>query len=244
MYILIIQKLEIKMAYRHNDTLHKHKKRETRLRKIAFFTSTVMLVIVMVIAVDWLLTRLSNSNTVVSRENTTSVQSANVSVYRTEYFQFQAPEEWVLVSSESTNKKFVYVKNNGALIVSRFVVYVDRAARDREADFKITNVLPVEKGVLNNFANMGKVSDHCNESWPKDLQLRNPARITHENVSFVCSPDSQQYNVAIGEAKGDEEIEVTSTDGENFTLTMIYSDLTAYPNPGDIYNIVTSFNIL
>jgi hypothetical protein len=232
------------MAYRHNDTLHKHKKRETRFRKLAFFTSTIAIILFLVISIDWVLSKLSNSNTVVSRENTTSVQSANVSVYRTEYFQFQAPEEWVLVSSESTDKKFVYVKNNGSLIVSRLVIYVDRPNRDREADFKITNVLPVEKGVLNNFDNIGKVSDHCSESWPKEIIGRNPARITHENVSFVCSPDSQQYNVVIGEADGDEEIELTSTDGETFTLTMVYSDLTAYPNPGDVYNIVSSFNIL
>lgn len=232
------------MAYRHNDTLHKHKKRETRFRKIAFFTTTLVGIIVMVIAVDWVLSQLSSSNTVVSRENTTSVQAANISVYRTEYFQFQAPEDWVLVSSESTDKKFVYVKNSGPLIVSRFVVYVDRLARDREADFKITNVLPVEKGVLNNFDNIGKVSGHCSESWPKEIIGRDPARITHENISFVCSPDSQQYNVVIGEADGDEEIELTSTDGENFSLTMVYSDLTAYPNPGDIYNIVSSFNTL
>ena len=231
------------MAYRHNDTLHKHKKRETRFRKIAFFTSSIAIIAVSVISIDWVLSQLSNSNTVVSRENTTSVQSANVSVYRTEYFQFQAPEDWVLVSSESTDKKFVYVKNNGALIVHRLVVYIDRPARDREADFKITNVLPVEKGVLNNFDNIGTVSSHCNDSWPKELQ-RNPSRITHANVSFVCSPDAQQYNVVIGESGEDEEIEVTSTNGETFTMTMIYSDLTAYPNPGDIYNIVSSFSTL
>jgi hypothetical protein len=137
----------------------------------------------------------------------------------------------------------VYVKNNGSLIVSKFVVYVDRPIRNREADFKITNVLPVEKGVLNSFNNIGTVSSHCNDSWPEDLQ-RNPSRITHENVSFVCSPDAKQFNVTIGEYGGDEEIEATLTDGRQITLTMIYSDLTAYPNPGDIYNIVTSFSTL
>lgn len=231
------------MAYRHNDTLHKHKKRETRFRRVAFIVTTFAVMAVTVISVDWVLAQLSNSNTVVSRENTTSVQSANVSVYRTEYFQFQAPEDWVLVSSESTDTKFVYVKNNGPLIVHRFVVYVNRELRNREADFKITNVLPLEKGVLNNFSNIGTVSNHCEESWPKDL-MRNPSRITHSDVSFVCSPDSQQYNVVIGEVNEDEEMEFTSSEGETYTLTMIYSDLTAYPNPGDIYNIISSFNTL
>lgn len=232
------------MAYRHKDTLHKHQKKEKKVRVVAFAFTAIVLIAVLVISVDWLLTQFSDSNTVVSRENITSVQSANVSVYRSEYFQFQAPEDWVFVSSQSTDKKFVYVKNSGKLIVSKFVVYIDRPETDREADFKTTKVLPVEKGVLNNFANVGVVSSHCNESWPADSLSGDPARITHENVSFVCTPDSTQYNVVIGEIDGDEDIEVDLTNGDKITLTMSYSDLTAYPNPGDIYNIISSFNTL
>lgn len=232
------------MAYRHNDTLHKHKKRETILRKVAFFTSALAVIIILVVTVDWVLKQFSGSNTVVSRENTTSVQSANVSVYRTEFFQFQAPNDWVSVSSESTDKKFIYVKNSGSLIKSKFAVYIDRPAGDREADFNVTKVLPLSKGVLNSFDNIGQVSDHCKEGWPKDLITGNPSRITYDNVSFVCTPDGKQFNVVVGEIGGDEAIEVELANGKKITLTIVYSDLTAYPTPGDIYNIVSSFNTL
>lgn len=231
------------MAYRHNDTLHRHKIRAHRLKKTAYIATALVSFAVLVIGVDWLLGQLSNSNTIVSKENTTSVQSANVSVYRTEYFQFQAPEEWVAISSESTDKKFVYVKNSGSLITQKLEIFVDRPATLSEADFKVTNVLPVETSDLGNFINIGEVSSHCSESWPPELQ-RNPSRITHNTVSFVCSPDSKQYNIVVGEYDADEEISATLSDGRDISVTILYSDLTAYPSPGDIYNIISSFNTL
>jgi hypothetical protein len=232
-----------KMAYRHNDTLHRHKVRANRLKKAAIITTSIVSVMVAVIGIDWLLGQLSNSNTIVSSENTSSVQSVNISVYRTQYFQFQASEDWVAVASETTDKKYVYVKNNGKLITQKLEIYIDRPASIREADFKVTNVLPVELGELGSFINIGEVSSHCDDSWPADLQ-RNPSRITHNTVSFVCSPSSKQYNVVVGEYDNDEEISATLSDGSNITVTILYSDLTAYPGPGDIYNIVSSFNTL
>lgn len=231
------------MAYRHNDALHKHKVRANKTKKAAIIVTSIVSIFVLVVAVDWFFGQLSSSNTVVSRENTTSVQSVNVSVYRTEYYQFQAPEDWVAVYTESTDKKFVYVKNKGTLITQKLVVYVNRPATLREADFKVTNVLPVEMGELGNFINIGEVSSHCSDSWPKDL-MRNPSRIEHESVSFICSPDSKQYNVVIGEYNADEEVSSVLSNGNDVSFTIVYSDLTAYPSPGDIYNIVSSFSTL
>ena len=205
--------------------------------------SSFVFLLLLVITVDWVLKQMSNANTIVSTENTTSVQAVNTEVYRTEYFQFQAPDEWVAVASQTTDKTFVYVKNNGSLITQRLVVYVDRPPAHREADLKITHVLPVELGSLGSFLNIGEVSSHCDDSWPPDL-MRNPSRITHETVSFVCAPSSKQYNVVVGEYNGDENISSTLDDGREVSLTIIYSDLTAYPSTGDIYNIVSSFTIL
>jgi len=228
------------MAYRHNDTLHKHKVRAHKLKKLAYISTALVSIVVLAITIDWILGQLSTSNTVVSRENTTSVQSANISVYRTEYYQFQAPNEWVVVAGESTDTKYVYVKNNGSLITQKLEIYINRPARIYDADFKITHVLPVEVGELGNFINIGEVSDHCDNSWPEGLQ-QNPSRITHKDVNFVCSINSKEYNVVVGEYGGDEEISSKLNDGREVTVTIIYSDLTAYPRPGDIYNIISSF---
>lgn len=231
------------MSYRHNDILYKHKVRANRLKKSAFVITGIASIFVLVVAVDWVLGQLSNSNTVVSKENLTSVQSVNVSVYRTEFFQFQASEAWIAVAGETTNDKYVYVKNNGNLITQKFTVYVNRPEKSKEADLKITNVLPVEMGSLGNFINIGEISKHCSEVWPANSP-RDPSRVEQNFVSFVCSPDSEQYNVVVGEYNDDEDISSTLSNGEAVSYTIIYSDLTAYPGAGEMYNIITSFSAL
>lgn len=231
------------MPYRHNDNLHRHKAREQRFRRVTFFFVMAVSIITVVIGVDWVIGRLSNSNTVVSRENNTSVQSANVSVYRTEYFQFQAPESWVAVASETTSNKFVYVKNTGNLVTQKFTVFVNRPETNREADYNLTRVVPISIGAKGEFERVGDVSTHCDESFPKDGN-RDPRRIVHDGISFVCNPDSQQYNIVVGLFEGTEQITATLHNGKEVKLFLVYSDLTAYPSSGDIYNIIESFSTL
>ncbi len=230
------------MAYRHNDALHKHQKRASRLRIVAVVFSLLFLVGVAVVSFDWIRNQISNSETVVSSENSKVVQSANVSVHRTEFFQFQAPEPWIEIANETPNR-FEYVKNNGNLITQKLTVIVDRPETNREADFKLTRVLPIDIDDLGNFNPANSVSEHCNDSWPEGLK-RNPSRIDHDNVSFVCAPSSQQYNVVVGVNGGSDTINVVREDGSEFNLFVVFSDLTAYPSAGDIYNIVSSFRTL
>lgn len=231
------------MAYRHNDTLHKHQVRAKRLRKVAFAFSTIVAIALVVVFVDWAIGQLSTSNTVVSRENKTSVQSANVSVYRTEFFQFQAPESWVAVSSETTASRFVYVKNSGNLVTQKFTVIVNRPETNREADFNLTRAIPIHIGEKGEFQRTGDVSTHCNDSFPKDGN-RDPRRIVHDDISFVCNPDSQQYNINVGIKGGSDQISATLKNGKEINLFLVYGDLTAYPSTGDLYKIIESFSVL
>lgn len=232
------------MAYQHHVNTHHRFKRAKRVRLVAVFASIITIVSVGIVGSDWLIAKLNANDTYVSKENVTSVQSANVSVYRSEYFQFQAPDSWVAVAAQSSEKKFVYVKNKGALVTQRLVVYIDRPLTDTERDVAITNVLPVEVTEAGGFANIGEVSAQCRDGWPDEEVKGNPMRITFEKVSFVCNPGSQEYNVVVGEYDGDELIEATLDDGRKVGITIVFSDLTAYPGPGDLYNIITSFSIL
>lgn len=231
------------MAYHHNSAFYKNKTRVRKFNKIALITLSALLIASVIIGYDWIRNQMSNTNTIVSRENNTSVQSANVSVYRTEYFQFQASEQWVALASQTTDKRFTFVKKNRSLVSSRIVVYVDRPAAELDSDYKITNVLPVEIGPNNDLVNIGEVSNHCSTSWPEGL-LKNPTRITHKEVSFVCAPDSNQYNVVVGGRGDTEQLRMKRNDGSEATYLIIYSDLTAYPGTGDIYEVISSFQAL
>ena len=229
------------MAYRHNDSFHRHNVVAHRVRKVTFFVVLIALVAAAAIGIDFAIGELSTNNSVVSRETTTSVQSANVSVYRTEHFQFQAPNDWVLVSSESREDKFVYVKNSGSgLINQRIVVYIDRPV-DKRVEHNIGFLYEVEVNSLGDIIPLGGVSEHCDTSWPKDLR-RNPDRILHEGVVMECTPNTQEYNVIVGKSNGSDRINLGLDEEKIFTI--VFSDLTAYPTSGDLPNIVSSFRAL
>jgi len=232
------------MAYSHNARVHHKHRKARRVGTAALVVVFGLATGVGVIGLDWFRNQRSESNTVVSTENTTAVQSVNVSVYRSEYFQFQASEEWRSVASESSEDKFVYVKNDDFLITQRLVVYVNRPDSLRNADMKITNVAPVVvRGNRITPIAPKYVSEHCAESWPEGT-LRDPARITHDNVSFVCAPDANQYNIAIGEDGGSDAIPFIMSDGREINITMVYSDLTAYPGSGDLFQLLKGFEVL
>jgi hypothetical protein len=229
-------------AYKHTVNNYNRRKRAVKVRRVAVILTGLTALVSIAIGIDWFLNSISNKDTIVTKENTSSVQSASVSVYRTQYFQFQAPEEWVFISSQSTDKKFVYMKKDDALVTQRFTVYVDRPKAEQEVDIPLTNVLPVERADEGRLK-AGVVSTHCSDV-PTDKSLGPNQRVVHEGVSFICSRDSKQYNVIIGELEEDEVLDFVTPTNSAFTLTMIYSDLTAYPNAGDIYNIISTFEVL
>ena len=230
------------MAYKHNDALHKHQVRARRLRKFAIVFVVVVSVGGVFIAFDWLRNQITNTETVVSSENTKSVQAANISVYRTEYFQFQAPDDWVAVAQQDQEKVYTYLKKSASSVDQRIVFYVD-LPETTSVSQNIAKLLPVEISEAGDFIPIDTISEHCDTSWPEDL-ARNPGRIVHKGITMECTPNTQEYNVILGAFGKSDRIEVKRSTGEAMTLTVVYSDLTAYPTPGDLFNILTSLKIL
>jgi hypothetical protein len=230
------------VPYRHNINTHKRTDRAHKIRRAALLITAVLILVGGYITIDWILSSIRSSHSTVTTATTTSVRSASVSSYRTNYFQFQAPDDWVFVSSQSNEKKFVYFKKDGERVTQRFIVYVDRPLANREADMPLTNVLPVIK-VTDNSLEAKQVSDHCIKVATLEKNGPND-RIVMDGASFICSRSSQQYNVVISEYEGDEQLNFNSDRNGEYSLSMIYSDLTAYPSPGDLYNIVSTFETL
>ncbi len=215
-----------------------------RLKWLSFLIIILVGISGAVIGVDWTLNKLSTSNTVISTENTTSVQSASISLYRTPYFQFQAPDDWVAVAAQTSEKRFVFVKDDDKnSITQQITVMIDRPYSMNEADMSLTNTIAVNINNSGGFSDISEVSRHCKESWPPGA-TRNPTRITHADVSFVCSPDSYAYNVVVGSYGGSEILEMTRLDGNALKITIIFSNLTAYPGSGDLQSILSSFSVL
>lgn len=231
------------MAYQYGESFSKQKTRAKKIRAVLATFVILLILGAVAIAVDWMLSKNNSSSTVTSNVSITSVQSVNTSVYKTAFFQFEATDAWELVDSESSEHKFVYVKYTGTLVTQKFEIIINRPKINREADFDITRVVPVQVSEEGNFVRKGEISGHCNDSFPKDAN-RDPRRITHNSVSLVCSPDSQQYDVVFGEENGSEDIALTTSGGEEISFFAVYSDLTAYPSSGELYDIISSLTVL
>ncbi len=228
--------------YRHNKHNFKKKKRAYRLRSFALGFSAIVVVAVVGIVIDRVLNELRTPDQNITQVTRSSVQSASVSVNRTDYFQFRAPDGWVFVLNKSTDNKFVYFKKDGPLVTERLIVFLNRGALDYEADMPFTHVLPVEI-TGSKLKQVGNVSNHCGDDWPVN-EVKPNARIEVERVQFFCHRDSKQYNVIAGELYGNEVLDFGNASSKEVDMTIVYSNLTAYQGPGDMYNIIETFEAL
>ncbi len=232
------------MAYHHSDNVHRHKKWEKRVRLTAYTFTALTLIVGVIAGVDYVINALRHSDTVVTTTVTSSVRAANINLLRTKYFQFQASDDWIQATNFTDANKTVFYKKHKTLVTERLIVFRGRKALNQEADMPFTYVLPVNivaKGTK--LQSVGKISEHCGNNWPDTIK-NSEGRVVVDGVSIFCNKSSKQYNVVIGILGGDEELQFNTTLNEDKTLTMVYSNLTAYPTAGDIYDIINSFEAL
>jgi hypothetical protein len=226
------------MAYRHNDTLHKHKVREKKVRKFVFFTVFLAFIISAIIAGDYLWGRLTNKS-VVSNISTSTVQSATVNIFRTPYYQFQADDSWSeVVDDEEEDTKYVYRSMNGPLVEHQLTVYVNDPNTKKYA---ATRVLPVEL-LKGRFKQVAELGSHCNSDVPEGQRL-DELVLTYNQVTFNCNLDSNVFRVFVGVIGGTNEIEAIRPDGKTAVYTIIYDDLRYLPNGSQIDSIIETFQI-
>ena len=228
-------------VYKHKTNTYHKKTRAVKVRKISILVSLVIVIGGLVVAADWARGQFSNTGSYVTKQTTSSVQSVNVTSHRTDYFQFQTTDDWLFATNQSTDTKFVYFKKDDPLITERFVVYVNRPAIDDRGDISFNRVMPVKITPKNTFQ-PGEISAHCSE-FENAQSVKANARVKFEDTSFVCSRGSQEYNIVLSEIGGNESIGFEGKNGP-FNLTMVYSNLTAYPNTGDLPRLISTFQIL
>jgi hypothetical protein len=180
--------------------------------------------------------RASNYN---APEQTTTTETSayfapSFKVLRSQFFQFQANNNWVEVPSESTANKFVYRYNRSNLVEHELVVYVNEVP----ANVKANRVLPVEIN-MGNQLQRSSVSDHCN-SLLKSNTSTDPV-ITFQRVTFACNADSTNYSVIVGQQDGRTSLTMIRPDSTSAQYTILYNNLKATPDAGELYQIVDSF---
>lgn len=228
------------MPYHHRVSTHHKVKKAKKIKRFAQATTALVLLLGLVIGIDWLINRL-NTETQVSVESTATVQSSNINIFRTPYFQFQADRTWREVTSESSAKKYVYRSLDGLLVQHELIVEVNGSTDvvlDNEAT---TRVYPVEIK-NNNLSPISTVSPHCRELTTIEGD-REQQFVEFEEVTFPCNPDASGYVVTIGQSGGEHFIEKPTFDGvRSYKIT--YRDSTFSPSGRPLPNIIRTFQLL
>jgi hypothetical protein len=167
---------------------------------------------------------------------TTTVQQSSVSILRTEYFQFQAPADWVEISNQSTSQKFVYREIKNTLIQNQLDIYVNNSPKELFAEY----VLPVKVKDDRMGLEAGEISEHCKKAVPKPLNS-NSLSVTYQGVTFGCHLSGTAFIVVAGQKGGTTDIRLIRPNGQAITYTLVYRDLTADPTGDDFVGILNSF---
>lgn len=225
--------------YKYNTSYH-HKSR--RARRSTILAGTIVVAVIGVgayIAIDtfWQSTKKQNA---VSQPTYSSVQGASINLFRTEFFQFQADDNWKEMPSETTKGHYVYRSFKGPLVEHDLVIDVNGTKVEALPNVRTNHVMPVEidsTGKLNVIAGAG---EHCKAVVPKDKPTI-PLIVTQKQVTFACSPDAVLYEVKTGVVGGTTEMKMPRPDGSRATYVITYRNLKFTPDDTILRNIADTF---
>ena len=226
--------LEMARYYYHLTNYHHRHRHVKRLKR--FFIAALVLIVIVVGLVGADIFRQHKEKPSPPSQLSTVIQQAPVAVLRTEFFQFQAPVNWVEISNESTSQKFLYRDIKNTLINNQLEVYVNSAPKNLLAEY----VVPVTVNSDHLSLTAGILSDHCKKAVPKPLD-HNPVMVTYNGVTFGCRIDGTEFIVVAGQKGGTTDIKLIRPNGKATTYTLVYRDLTANPTGNDFTNILNSF---
>ena len=239
------------MAYRHNDTLHNHKVRATKVRRIAVVFVVIGLICFSIIGTDLILSKISSGKTVVSKETNATVQSARINVMQTPFFRFQASQNWRevtdelnLVNQEGTNQ-YLYRFFDKNFIEHEIWITVNLNPEYKLEQYNVpTRVQPIRIEDDKSLTMINSVSEPCSSVIPAEDKDRAKRTVVQDEVSYFCDPGINQYTVTVGVQGEDNILETTSSSGKTNSVTITYRNVTAYPDTTEFDKILSTFKFL
>ncbi len=225
--------------YKYDKSYHHKSRQASRTGKFAAFVCFILLLGGLYVAYDTL-TQVNAKTDAVSSVTHSSVQGESTNLFRTEYFQFQANDNWKEISTETKPGHYRYASYNKSLLELDLTVDINGAVKEVLPLMRNTHVLPVTitaEGKLNISGNSG---EHCKNAMAKNSP-NIPTRITERQVSFVCTPDAVVYQVAVGVISGSTTMAIPRPGGPKTTYTITYRDLTVDPTDNQLLPIIASF---
>ena len=228
------------MPYHHRVSTHHKVKKAKKMKRFAQVAVFAVFLVGFGVGIDWLINRLNADNSV-SVQSTAAVQSSNINIFRTPFFQFQAGSAWREITSENTDKKFVYRSLQGLLVQEELIIEIDGNTDVVLGNQSTTRGYPVEIN-NNKLQPTADMSGHC-----RDLTAvkgdRKQQFVEYETMTLPCNPDASAFVVLVGQSGGKHYLEKPTFDG-NRTYKITYRDSTFSPAGRGLPNIVKTFQLL
>jgi hypothetical protein len=222
--------------YYHEHSYHRQTRFIKRVKRLLLALIIVILLAGAYLAIDAMLQQRRSNQESAPSEKTTSIYAPKTQFFSTQYFQFEASNDWAHMANESSGNKFVYRRAQRGIVSQNLVITVN----DGKPVAEVTRVLPVEVGPGGNLI-PGTVSDHCSKYLPKTA-AKISQMVTVEGVEFLCDYDASDYLVVIGAKGSSPPVKLTRPNGESATYTIMYMNVTATPEGEEIKRMMSTFH--
>lgn len=223
--------------YYHEHSYHKQTRFLRKVRIVLILLAVIIAVTGAYLIYDSRRSARKSSAPSAPTQETTSVFTAPVEVFSTQYFQFQANRKWTFIASESNATKFTYRYLAGGLIEHELLIFIN-VGNDRIVP-AATRVMPVELGAGDELV-PGPVSDSCQKGYAANEQ-RIERLVTFGGVRFLCDPNSPHYSVVLGTKNGSSLMTLKRQDGSTAVYGVYYRNFKAKPDERPLKEIAKTF---
>lgn len=224
------------MKYNNHLNYRDRKRLLLKLRIIFVIIALILTGVAMYFYIDYARSKSVNTDKSATSDKTTSYIAPSVSIFKTPYYQFQAPNSWVEVPNESNSSKFVYRSIKSSLIEHDLIVYVNQIPANLEAN----RVLPVTLKSNSTELEPESVSEHCIKALNGQSSSQK-VEVTFNKVKFSCDSDSTNYTVMVGQIQDDTVINLNRPGDLSATYTFYYTNLRAIQDGNELVEIIKTF---
>ncbi len=239
--------------YHHTVNTHHRSKRASRVKKVAKFASILAVIAVIGVGIDWTLTNIKNGKTVVSTTSSATVQSAQINIFQSPYFRFQADSSWREVTDELNlngapdgSSQYLYRSFDKNFIEHELWVTVNLPEDYKVALHNIpTRVQPVRIEEDGSLSLIGSVSKPCMDVLEGEKPDVSPQVVKQLDVEYFCHPNEvNDFTVVAGVPGATNRLSMPHDETEKVVITLTYRNIKAIPEASMFERILLNFKSL
>lgn len=240
--------------YHHQANIHHRARFARKFKRFAQVSVVLVIIFGIYIGADRIVASINDKKTVVSIESNATVQSAQINIFQSPYFRFQADSNWREVTDELNlanitegSHQYLYRGFDGNFIEHELWVTVDLPQDYILERHNIpTRVLPVRIESDGTLSELGSVSETCFDSLPDNEKSNvTPRVVVQEEISYFCDPNNvNNYTVAVGIPGSNTRLPMPQSAGESVEITITYRNVTANPEARQLRSILSTFRSL